>query len=91
MKASLLLAATALGTSQLASANPKCRYLPGDPQWPSVKTWGKFNSTVGGKLVASIPIGSPCHDPTYDEAACQALRDEWENPLTQYVAVAGLF
>ncbi|KAI9159084.1 FAD-linked oxidoreductase ZEB1 [Paramyrothecium foliicola] len=59
-----------------------CRCLPGDQCWPSEGTWAQLNSTVGNRLVASKPIGSPCHDPTYDEAACTALRNSWSNPLT---------
>jgi hypothetical protein len=40
---------------------------------------------VAGRLVATKPIGSPCHDPTFDAAACDALKANWFNPLTQYV------
>ncbi|KAI8935070.1 hypothetical protein NX059_007665 [Plenodomus lindquistii] len=60
----------------------QCRCLPGDACWPTTTTWSALNSTVGGKLVATVPIGSPCHDPTYDATACKALQDSWTNPLT---------
>ena len=56
--------------------------MPGDDAWPSARDWDRFNATVGNRLVASEPIGSPCHDPTYDEAACVALQQAWTNPLT---------
>ncbi|ROT43747.1 FAD binding domain-containing protein [Sodiomyces alkalinus F11] len=56
--------------------------MPGEPCWPSEHAWQHFNATVHGGLVATEPIGSPCHDPTYDAAACEALRAEWTNPLT---------
>jgi hypothetical protein len=42
-----------------------------------------LNQTVSGKLIKTVPIGSPCHDPTYDEAACTELKAQWTNPLTQ--------
>jgi hypothetical protein len=61
----------------------QCYRLPSDPEWPSTKTWSTLNSTVNGKLVATVPIGSPCHDPTYDADACDALKAQWTNPLTQ--------
>ncbi|KGO69587.1 FAD linked oxidase, N-terminal [Penicillium italicum] len=36
--------------------------------------------TVGGSLVATVPIGSPCHEPNYDAVACAALKEIWETP-----------
>ncbi|KXJ86051.1 FAD binding domain-containing protein [Microdochium bolleyi] len=65
----------ALPTSQ-------CLCLPGEPCWPAPATWSAFNGTVGGALVETVPIGNPCHDPNYDEAACTALQQKWYNPLT---------
>lgn len=64
-------------------ANDNCHVLPGDAAWPKDDSWAKLNSTVSGKLVKTVPIGSPCHDPTYDETACNALKAQWTNPLTQ--------
>lgn len=66
-----------------ATRDGTCYCLPGDDCWPSDATWNSLNSTVNGRLVATVPIGSPCHDPTYDAAACSALQQEWTNPLTQ--------
>ncbi|KAH8726473.1 FAD binding domain-containing protein [Phaeosphaeriaceae sp. PMI808] len=64
------------------ATNDQCLCLPGDACWPTQNTWSALNSTVGGKLVATVPIGSPCHDPTYDETACNDLKAKWFNPLT---------
>jgi hypothetical protein len=77
--------ATAICTPNPPPVTPAgtCKCLPTDACWPSTQTWSKFNSTVGNRLVASTPIGSPCHDPTYDAAACDALQKGWTNPLTQ--------
>ncbi|EUC48327.1 hypothetical protein COCMIDRAFT_34203 [Bipolaris oryzae ATCC 44560] len=70
-------------TASLADAAPAgCYRLPGDADWPATEAWSILNSTVNGKLVATVPIGSPCHDPTYDADACSALKSEWLNPLT---------
>ncbi|KAI3547335.1 FAD binding domain-containing protein [Colletotrichum abscissum] len=84
MRLSYLAVATALATITTAAATPKqqCHCLPGDSCWPSVSAWNLLNATVGGRLVATKPIGSPCHDPTYDAAACAALQSSWTNPLT---------
>jgi hypothetical protein len=70
-----------------AAAAQDCKCLPGDTCWPSTSTWDKLNSTVSGKLVATTPIGSPCHDPTFDAQKCEDLKAQWTNPLTQYVLI----
>ena len=62
-----------------------CRYLPGDANWPSQAHWSSLNSTVGGGLVGTVPLGSPCHDPDYNGAECAALRVGWVYPQTQWV------
>ncbi|OBR04746.1 FAD binding domain-containing protein [Colletotrichum higginsianum IMI 349063] len=84
MRISYLAVATALATLTSAAAAPKqqCHCLPGEKCWPSTVSWDALNATVGGRLVATKPIGSPCHDPTYDAAACAALQSSWTNPLT---------
>ena len=61
----------------------KCHVLPGDAAWPNDQAWSALNQTVSGKLIKTVPIGSPCHDPTYDETACTELKAQWTNPLTQ--------
>ncbi|KZM21974.1 uncharacterized protein EKO05_0005035 [Ascochyta rabiei] len=69
-----------------AQNNKKCLALPGDADWPNAEVWSTLNETVNGKLVATVPIGSPCHDPTYDASACDALKAAWTNPLTHTVS-----
>ncbi len=77
--AALLVALpTALGGSD-------CKYLPGDAEWPTVAQWNALNGTVGGRLVATYPLGSPCHKPTYDAAKCAELQANWLYPQLQYV------
>ncbi|KXH57463.1 FAD binding domain-containing protein [Colletotrichum salicis] len=69
--------------SIICSANATlCRTLPTDRDWPSKSAWDDLNTAVNGRLIETIPIGSVCHDPTYDEAACQALRSEWRDGNT---------
>jgi hypothetical protein len=60
-----------------------CHCFPGDDCWPSDSEWAALNETVQGRLVKVVPIGSVCHDPTYDEAACADLRARWDDVSTQ--------
>lgn len=68
-----------------SSAREQCRCLPSDDCWPSDNVWAKFNSTVNGALIETVPLGSPCHEPNYDEDACAAVKSDWKWPMTQYV------
>jgi hypothetical protein len=82
----LLLWHPVLGTPYFPrnnSTNSTCRCFPGDACWPNENTWNSLNSTVGGRLVKTVPLGSPCHDSAfgpYDAARCKALQDAWPNP-----------
>ncbi|KAK7936684.1 uncharacterized protein PG986_015122 [Apiospora aurea] len=40
--------------------------------------WSSLNATVGGRLIQTVPLGAPCHDPSYDEATCESLRSQWQ-------------
>ncbi|KAJ5847404.1 hypothetical protein N7455_011361 [Penicillium solitum] len=72
-----LASLVALAAPALAS---NCHCLPSDSCWPAPSAWASLNSTVGGRLVATVPIGSPCHEPNYNAAACAALKTSWNNP-----------
>lgn len=79
---SLLLPLAALFAGQAEAS--KCRYLPGDAGWPSTSVWNALNATVGGQLIATVPLGSPCHDPNYDADLCAELQDEWSLPQLHF-------
>lgn len=66
-----------------AAGGSNCRVLPGDGDWPSTNDWDQLNRTVDGRLVATIPVGTPCHDPNYDAGACSQLQAAWQLPQTQ--------
>ncbi|KKK21266.1 hypothetical protein P175DRAFT_0450907 [Aspergillus ochraceoroseus IBT 24754] len=82
MRTSWTLAAVAALASNAVASSSQCYCMPGDSCWPSDSTWSSLNSTVGGRLIKTVPIGSPCHDPNYDEAACAALQADWTLPQT---------
>ena len=60
-----------------------CKCFPGDSCWPSSGDWDKLNSTVAGRLIATVPLAEACHDPNYDPVKCAALQAGWQNPGTQ--------
>lgn len=60
-----------------------CRHLPGDDGWPTTSQWEKLNSTVGGRLIKTYPLGSICHDPVYDAEKCASLQAQWIDPQLQ--------
>ncbi|KAF9630333.1 putative fad fmn-containing isoamyl alcohol oxidase protein [Lasiodiplodia theobromae] len=75
-------AVAALLGSALAADN--CRCLPGDDCWPTPSDWQQLNETVDGRLVATTPLAAPCHDPEYDDATCESLRENWQWPQGHY-------
>ncbi|KAJ5471230.1 hypothetical protein N7530_008587 [Penicillium desertorum] len=76
-----LASLVALAAPAIAS---DCHCLPSDSCWPAPSAWASLNSTVGGRLVATVPIGSPCHEPNYDAATCAALKANWNLPQPHF-------
>ncbi|KAE9396602.1 FAD binding domain protein [Gymnopus androsaceus JB14] len=56
---------------------PACRTFPGDEAWPKEDVWNAFNVSVDGRLIKTIPVGSPCHDPHYNDEACKYVKKNW--------------
>lgn len=71
--------------AQAALDSDSCKCIPGDDCWPSAQAWAEFNATVGGKLIAEGQLAAVCHNPTYDKAACDYIRDNWNLPWLQFV------
>lgn len=61
-----------------------CRCFPADPCWPSDFTWQALNRSVHGRLVATLPLGAPCHDPIYNSDICKNFQNHWLEPVTQW-------
>ncbi|TGO82544.1 hypothetical protein BPOR_0809g00050 [Botrytis porri] len=83
-----LLTAVFVSYESVISASPlrsSCRCFPGDSCYPDANVCDALNATVGGKLIASVPIAAVCHFDqfvAYDEQACATLRDNWFYPET---------
>ncbi|RFU28972.1 hypothetical protein B7463_g7353, partial [Scytalidium lignicola] len=76
--AALPVVVSAVDSSYFPFNNCKC--MPGDACWPSPIAWDILNATVGGRLIATVPVGSPCHDPTYNATECAYLQSQVHNP-----------
>lgn len=87
-------AALAASLPQPGGASTReCRCFPGDACWPSAHQWDAFNKTLGGKLVATIPLASPCHNDDFEpfnNATCTTLQGEWLLPQTHYVSSSSI-
>lgn len=85
MKSFLAVAGLTAAAAAAAATNSssQCHVLPSDADWPSTTEWASLNTTVNGRLIATVPIGSPCHDPNYDAVACAALQNNWTVASTQ--------
>lgn len=68
----------------------QCRCFPGDSCWPSPTAWSQLNSSVHERLIATIPLASPCHDPSFDSGICKTLMAGWLLPETHYVSSSSI-
>jgi hypothetical protein len=73
----ITLALLPLEVASYVINNGTCRCFPGDPCWPTQHEWYAFNDTVNGQLIKTVPLGSPCHAPDYNEILCEELKSEW--------------
>lgn len=70
-----------LADAVAAQNSSSCKCIPGDACWPAASAWAELNTTVSGKLIANKPLAHVCHDPDYDEAACNELKTQWVWPI----------
>lgn len=76
-----------------------CKCFPGDDCWPSLCDWDKLNQTVKGRLVATVPLASPCYPSSewdnYGNDTCSDLQNGWLKPAihidTSHSAMAPFF
>ena len=67
----------------LEESGPKCKCIPEDVCWPSAWEWTQLNRTVGGRLIATEPLGKVCHYPSYDAEACAQVQEVFDTPAPQ--------
>ncbi|KAJ5222031.1 CAZyme family AA7 [Penicillium citrinum] len=73
-----------LWAALVQASSSACRCFPGDSCWPSVDVWTQFNQSVDGRLVKTVPLGTPCHSPNYDAKKCSKLKQGWQLPEEHY-------
>ncbi|KAF9163198.1 hypothetical protein DFQ26_002855 [Actinomortierella ambigua] len=61
------------------ASKTQCRCRSNQPCWPSAADWASLNTTVGGRLISTQPIGRPCHHLDYDKKACEAVHQGYHN------------
>jgi hypothetical protein len=83
LKLGVFIGLVAIAPSIEASGNSSCRCFQGDDCWPSVSTWNAFNQSVDGRLVATVPLATPCHTPNYNAKKCEVLKNGWLLPEEQ--------
>jgi hypothetical protein len=85
----LSIVAVTLFAAILANAQPAapgCKTFTGDKIWPAKAEWDAFNRTVNGRLVATVPLGTPCHGSSFDNATCESLKSQWQTEKIQYAS-----
>ncbi|OQD97023.1 hypothetical protein PENSOL_c013G11500 [Penicillium solitum] len=83
---SVTTAVRGLSIANQTNSSP-CRCMPQDPCWPEDYQWARFNKTVDGNLIATVPIASVCHLDSftpYDQSQCAQLQSNWGFPETHY-------
>jgi hypothetical protein len=77
-----------------SSASSQCKCGPTDSCWPTATQWARFNTTVGGRLIKTVPIGSVCHTTTiveqttingYNAAQCANVQANWNIPQVSFL------
>ncbi|KAH7324398.1 putative isoamyl alcohol oxidase [Stachybotrys elegans] len=64
----------------------RCKPIPGDSNWPSRCEWASLNATVGGRLIATVPQGSVCHNGglgRFNLEECTSLQAVYDLAVTQ--------
>ncbi|KAK1760971.1 hypothetical protein QBC47DRAFT_18975 [Echria macrotheca] len=59
-----------------------CKCFPTEPCWPSARDWATLNTTVGGRLIETVPLALACHAPHLNSTACSSLQQKWQDPAT---------
>ncbi|KAL8378057.1 hypothetical protein RB595_008650 [Gaeumannomyces hyphopodioides] len=76
-----LFAAAAQGVSTASRPYPppRCKAIPGTPDWPSPEQWSQLNEALSGRLIRPTPPGAVCHadQSAYNVWRCLATQLSW--------------
>lgn len=67
--------------SRRSLASGTCKTYPGDTLWPTDDLWDIFDFLLGGALIETKPVASPCYDEfgNYNASQCAWLKSNWSN------------
>ncbi|KAK8058459.1 FAD-dependent isoamyl alcohol oxidase [Apiospora phragmitis] len=54
-----------------------CKLLPEDHGWPATEDWETLNQTVGGSLIATVPLATVYHGTNFDQDECLKVQQGW--------------
>ncbi|KAJ5555795.1 FAD linked oxidase N-terminal [Penicillium sp. DV-2018c] len=75
-----------------AGLQTSCKCTPGDPCWPSPRTWDVLNATVSGKLIRNIPVAISCYPGIYqDDEKCKDVSSRWSDSTFHQLSPVGYF
>ncbi|GAP88681.1 putative FAD binding domain protein [Rosellinia necatrix] len=90
----LLSLAFLLASVAATTCGRKCKNIPGDSNWPSQDEWASLNETIGGNLIATVPLASVCHSQgafaLLNESACDILKGQWDYSEVHFEAPASI-
>lgn len=69
--------------SQSAFAARHCKSTPFDRSWPPEADWKALNSSIDGKLLATVPVASSCWvgNPFNSTVSCNYTNSEWSSSV----------
>lgn len=68
----------------------QCKTAPGDANWPSATVWDLLDLFLGGGLIKTVPLASPCYENwgNYDADLCAVITANWSDwSYMQYVSI----
>jgi hypothetical protein len=62
-----------------ALADPKCKTIPSDSDWPSDDEWAALNESIDGTLIKTLPVASSCwpENPFNSTVSCEVVKTNW--------------
>jgi len=69
--------------------NGTCKVFPGDAASPSPQAWARFNQTLNGSLIQTVPLAVSCHFnwPEYNPKRCEAITSALNKSSLQYNSI----
>lgn len=66
-----------------------CKVFPRDSEWPSPQDWDRFNQTLKGSLIRTVPLAASCYPdwPEYNPEQCDSVTNAWNKSSLQYVSI----